>query len=263
VGFYDDLTLTVGGEGLHLRCNRPELEGEDNLCLKALRLWQEEAGHHFGAQITLTKRIPFGAGLGGGSSNAAAILLLANQAAGCPLSLPQLKHLGLKIGADVPLFLSGGALLMEGIGERLRPLPSLDGWVLITRAPLGLATPAVYRAYDTIGAAQGAASQALLQRWSEPLAEIARGLGNDLIPACRFLGLDVEKWLGYLRYCKPLGCCLTGSGSAVFALYGTQAEAQAGALCLEEKLKEELAAQELKDVPCIVAPLSSGGIILE
>jgi 4-diphosphocytidyl-2-C-methyl-D-erythritol kinase len=105
-------------------CSEPELMGS-NLVRRAARLLQERCSISSGARIHLDKRIPWAAGLGGGSSDAAGTLLALNRMWGAGLSHEQLVALGAEIGSDVPLFLVGGTVLLEGRGERVRPLPDL------------------------------------------------------------------------------------------------------------------------------------------
>jgi 4-diphosphocytidyl-2-C-methyl-D-erythritol kinase len=105
-------------------CSEPELL-ENNLVPRTAQLLQERCSISDGARIHLDKRIPWAAGLGGGSSDAAATLLALNRMWGAGLSHAQLVALGAEIGSDVPLFLVGGTVLLEGRGERVRPLPDL------------------------------------------------------------------------------------------------------------------------------------------
>jgi 4-diphosphocytidyl-2-C-methyl-D-erythritol kinase len=157
VGLWDTLCFQQTESGtFELRCNRPELETEDNLCLKAARLWLQatgEAGHvnWNGTRITLKKNIPSGAGLGGGSGNAAATLLALTRLYGAALDEPTLHRLASTLGADVPLFLRGGCVLMEGVGETLSHLPRINGWLSVVQPDQLLSTPRVYAEWDAFG----------------------------------------------------------------------------------------------------------------
>ena len=121
IGLFDTLGLDFSGSpGLSFRCSDPALGGDDNLCLQAARAWLQAtqllAGkrRYFpGIRLTLDKKIPIGAGLGGGSGNAAATLLALNDYFDAPLDEMQLHELGARLGADVPLFLRGGCTLLE------------------------------------------------------------------------------------------------------------------------------------------------------
>ena len=125
---------------------------EGNLVLKAWRLLEREAGHPLTARLHLEKRIPHGAGLGGGSSDAAATLRLGNELFELGLPLSTLLHLAAALGSDVPLFVLGGTSLGLGRGERvypLRPIPLEP--MLLVHPRLYVATPAVYRAIASVG----------------------------------------------------------------------------------------------------------------
>jgi len=120
-----DLRVTAEPEIRIQVRGRPAPSGPDNLVCRAARLLRRKAGVPSGVEMILTKRIPLGAGLGGGSGNAAMTLLGLNQLWGCGLSLSDLAELGAELGADVAFFLRGGSALGEGKGERITPLPDL------------------------------------------------------------------------------------------------------------------------------------------
>ena len=125
VGLHDVVTLEPA-ERLTLTCDPPELESPDNLALRAARLLREHTGHSAGAAISLSKRIPVAAGLGGGSSDAAAVLVGLNRLWGLGLSREEMIPLAASLGSDVPFFLEGGTAMVSGRGERVRALPPAD-----------------------------------------------------------------------------------------------------------------------------------------
>ena len=125
VGLHDVVTLEPA-ERLALACDTPGLDTPDNLAFRAARLLREHAGHSGGAAISLTKRIPVAAGLGGGSSDAAAVLVGLNRLWGLGLSRDEMMPLAASLGSDVPFFLVGGTAMVSGRGERVRPLPPAD-----------------------------------------------------------------------------------------------------------------------------------------
>lgn len=247
VGLYDELEFEFGRPA-ELVCNRQELSGDDNLCLRAAKLYLETAGLRAGdaAKITLKKTIPAGAGLGGGSGNAAATLRAFNNEYGA-LSESELVTLAAKLGADVPLFLSGGAQLMEGIGERLSPLPSLQGWLLIAQPAEPGPTAAVYRAWDDLNRylprKTETATAAILQKLqstevnyeyaANQLAAIAPLLQNDLTEAAQACAVPATGVIEALKACGALGACMTGSGSAAVGLFDSEETARKGQERLE------------------------------
>ncbi len=125
VGLHDVVTLEPA-EGLTLECDTPELESADNLALRAAEVLREHAGHSGGAAISLAKRIPVAAGLGGGSSDAAAVLVGLNRLWDLGLPPEELMPLAAGLGSDVPFFLVGGTAMVSGRGERVRALPPAD-----------------------------------------------------------------------------------------------------------------------------------------
>ncbi len=131
VSLHDTLTFEES-DGITLDCDRPELGTPDNLVLRAAHLLRDYAGVSIGAAINLDKRIPVAAGLGGGSSDAAATLLALNRLWGLELTNADLQPLAAQIGSDVPFFLYGGTGRVFGRGERVEPLPPADlRWAVI------------------------------------------------------------------------------------------------------------------------------------
>ena len=131
IDLHDTLTLEPAPD-ITLECDRPELDFEDNLVLRAAHLLQESANAEKGARIVLHKKVPVSAGLGGGSSDAAAALKGLNRLWGLGLSIDDLSPLAARLGSDVPFFLHGGTAMVQGRGERVRPLPPADlKWVVL------------------------------------------------------------------------------------------------------------------------------------
>lgn len=160
------LALRPGG-GLTLRCTEPGIDPENNTLAKAYRLFSEVSGFCPGVEAVLEKGIPHGAGLGGGSADAAALLKWLNARAPEPLPLPKLAALAARIGADVPFFLYNVPCRATGIGERLVPCPGWLGAAGVAGAGLVLlcpgehvSTPWAYAAWD---------------RWNRPLTEARNG----------------------------------------------------------------------------------------
>jgi len=209
---------------------------DTNLVLRAARLLAAESGERRGLDIVLCKEIPAGSGLGGGSSDAAALLRAACVAWGLTWPAPRLAAVGARIGSDIPWFFAGGAAIVSGRGERVGPsLPIGAGWAVIARPESGLSTPAVYRECRPDGARRGSAAAvatALAEgRWRSAVA----GLGNDLEPAAMRLSPDVGRLLAALRAAGAVRPLLTGSGSACFALTRGQFEARRIAARLEAR----------------------------
>ncbi len=205
----------------------------DDLCTRAARALQAATGCAAGAHITLDKQLPMQAGLGGGSSNAATVLVALNHLWGCGLSRAQLQALALPLGADVPFFVTGwGAALAQGVGEQLSPLAVPEADLLLIKPPVGLSTPAVFghpackRDTDPailegfVADARSPCTQADL-RWQR----MWMWGRNDLQSAAVALAPDVDHALQQLHQAGWPGGRMSGSGSAVFAPApaGTQA----------------------------------------
>ena len=181
----------------------------DDLVLRAARALQSACGTHHGAHISIDKRVPEQAGMGGGSSDAASCLLALNRLWGLGLSVPALAKIGLQLGADVPFFLGGRNAWAEGIGEDLRPLDLPPARFVVAKPPEGLATAAIF-------------GDPQLKRDS-PAAIISGfaanpwGFGhNDLQAVAQRLCPGVTQALKWLES-QGLTGRMTGSGSAVFA----------------------------------------------
>lgn len=152
VDFYDQISFHFEGRAIKIRCHPPEVpEDSANLAFKAAACFREAlmrrrgARASFGLRMDLTKRIPVGAGLGGGSSNAATVLMVLNRYVGHPFAPGELAAMALSLGADVPFFLYGRPAIVTGIGERIAPYSGLDPLaVLIVFPGASLSTAAIY-----------------------------------------------------------------------------------------------------------------------
>lgn len=144
VDWSDTLHFELRTDGVLARHDLgPALPSED-LCLKAARLLQAESGTAFGADISVAKHLPWGAGMGGGSSDAASTLLALNRLWGLNWSRSRLLKLGLRLGADVPFFVGGRNALAQGIGEVLTPVELPTRWYAIVKPPVAIETRAVF-----------------------------------------------------------------------------------------------------------------------
>lgn len=191
----------------------PGVEPEQDLCVRAARLLQAEAGIDAGVDIGLDKRIPMGGGLGGGSSDAATVLLALNRLWGLHWPRARLQALGLRLGADVPVFLFGRSAFGTGIGEHLQPVDLPPAWYLVLVPPTPVSTARVF-------------SDPELTRNSDPI-KIRRFSAwpgrNDLEPVVCRQHPDVARHLRWLRQFVPAG--VTGSGGCVFAAFASEQEA--------------------------------------
>lgn len=209
----DRLTIFVGSAGLRVESPFPP---EEDLTVKAARLILAEKKAKTGVRIRLEKNIPAGAGLGGGSSDAAAATSVLNWLIPPPLPLETLHRLASDLGADVPLFLRGGRLETMGKGERIIPLSSgQERAFLVLIPPLHCATAAVYQKYDELHPKEKAA---LPRLGVNDLEEAALRLYPALIPYREAINTAGG---GY--------CGMSGSGSTFYAAFKKRDQAQAAA----------------------------------
>ncbi|HEX6791624.1 MAG TPA: 4-(cytidine 5'-diphospho)-2-C-methyl-D-erythritol kinase [Candidatus Krumholzibacteria bacterium] len=222
-----DLELTADGR-VEIECTVPDIPtNETNLCHRALVAMRPLAGPSLGARMRIEKRIPAGAGLGGGSSNAAGILMAVRH--GLKLDIPdqRLEKIAASIGSDVPFFLHGGTMLGRGRGELLAPLePLKSGWFLIVKPDVSISTQWVY-SQQTFGLTSHR-TRLNLRTANSVLARFPRGglpfrnaLEAAVLPAYPEVARLVEELLSE----HPCFASMTGSGSAVYAIFEQEARA--------------------------------------
>lgn len=217
----DALTVTLAGEGITLKCDRPELpQGEENLVWRAARQFQEETGLTMGVRLNLSKRIPVAAGLGGGSSDAAGALLALNELTGKPLSQDRLHRLASRLGADVPFFLGRGPAVGRGTGTQLSAVTLLPYWYLLVNPGVPLSTRWVYENLDLAGLSGPPATEA----WDpeHPETWVRNDLGTVAVK--RFP--ELAQLLAGLGEAGAWCQGISGSGPTLFGLFRTREAAQ-------------------------------------
>jgi 4-diphosphocytidyl-2-C-methyl-D-erythritol kinase len=221
VDFGDTLSIEPRQDGqIHLLTPVEGVSHEDNLIVRAARLLIKSAAETgrlpagSGADIRIDKRLPMGGGLGGGSSNAATVLVALNHLWGCGLSQDELAVLGLTLGADVPLFVRGHAAFAEGVGEILTPVHPEEKWYLVAHPGVSIPTPLIFNDPDLPRDTPVRSIETLLKcEFSNDCEVIARK---------RFRKVDAAlSWL--LEYAPSR---LTGTGACVFAEFDSEAAAR-------------------------------------
>ena len=150
VSLYDTVIVETMEKGIKVASSDMTLGGEEDICYKSAVYFFKESGISGGAEITVKKNIPLAAGLGGGSADAAAVLLALNKCYGNPLDLSQLEKIGLSLGADVPFFLHGGTVSVTGIGEIFEKLPNIPKCkIVIAKNASKPSTKEMYRIIDS------------------------------------------------------------------------------------------------------------------
>ena len=217
----DTIDIALRGDG-EIRLLTP-VEGvahEDNLIVRAARLLMKVASESnrlpkgSGADISIDKRLPMGGGLGGGSSNAATVLVALNHLWQCGLSVDELAALGLTLGADVPVFVRGHAAFAEGVGEILTPAEPEEKWYLVAHPGVSIPTPVIFNDPDL--------PRNTPKRSIKTLLKCEFGNDCEVIARKRFREVDAAlSWL--LEYAPSR---LTGTGACVFAEFDTESRAR-------------------------------------
>lgn len=219
IDYGDELAFRIRDDALIRRItDLPGVPEDGDLCVRAARLLQQHTGSRLGADIELVKRLPLGGGLGGGSSDAATTLMALNRLWKTGLSRAQLQELGLRLGADVPVFIFGRSAFAEGVGERLQELFLGPAWYLVLVPEAAVSTAEIFSAPE-------------LTRNTNAITIAAFSAGpghtftgrNDLEPVVVRRYPQVARHLEWLR--RYGDARMTGSGACVFCAFGSEAQA--------------------------------------
>jgi 4-diphosphocytidyl-2-C-methyl-D-erythritol kinase len=225
VNLCDTITITLtGAPGISVTCGKNGVpDGPGNIAWKAAKALLDLADQGQGAAVDIAKHIPVAAGLGGGSSDAAAVLMGMNELLGLGLSKQRLMEIGLTLGADVPFFVFQKPALAEGVGEQLAPMPAMPAaWVLLVNPGVHVSTAWVYRSLQLTNR-EGLAKLPELFRSIEDVCSI---FSNDLesvtIPAFPVIAEIKETMLRE----GAAGAMMSGSGPTVFGLFRDRESAE-------------------------------------
>lgn len=212
----DTVSLALRDDGRIARTRGlPDVAPDADLAVRAARALQQATGCRLGADIAVDKRIPAGGGLGGGSSDAATVLLALNHLWKTGLARSELMRLGLTLGADVPVFVFGASAYAEGVGEQLIPVELAPAWYVVLTPRVAVPTARIFAHPD-------------LKRDSEPIRiqRFSAGPGgNDLQRVVCSMYPEVARHLAWLEQQAP--AMMTGSGASVFAAFAGEREARA------------------------------------
>jgi 4-diphosphocytidyl-2-C-methyl-D-erythritol kinase len=217
IDWCDTLHVELRADGQISRCDvgadSDVVLPDNDLTVRAAKALQQACGTPLGVHISLEKRIPSQAGMGGGSSDAASCLLALQRLWGITLPRHELLALALQLGADVPFFLSGGHAWVEGVGELITPITLPPADFLVVKPPLGLSTPAIF---SSPALKRDSETATLLGFAANNPAQIFRFGHNDLQPVAQELCPQIAQSIDWLS-AQQLEGRMTGSGSAVFA----------------------------------------------
>ena len=210
----DELVLRPREDGqIRLLTELPGVDHDSNLIVRAARLLQRESGCALGADIQLTKRLPMGGGIGGGSSDAATTLVGLAHLWNTRLGEDRLAELGLNLGADVPVFVRGRAAFAEGVGERLQPVDLPEPWFLVIAPQVSVSTAEIFADPELTRNTPAITVRSLL----------AGGGHNDCQPVVEKRYPEVRNALSLLN--KFVQARMTGTGACVFGSFPNEGEA--------------------------------------
>ncbi len=227
IGIYDEITISRSQTSIHTTCpTNPELNGESNLAHKAALAWLEATGEKTGLRIEISKKIPVQAGLGGGSSDAAATLTALQKLGEKPLSDKQLHEIALQLGADVPFFLDPLPRVVRGVGEILGPRQFPEPFYLvIAYAPQGLSTRKVFEnLIIPLTFKHISVNDEPPRKWG--FEQLERLMKNDLQPTAERLYPDIARVQKELKDAGASNSSLTGSGPSVFSIFADEESAR-------------------------------------
>jgi 4-diphosphocytidyl-2-C-methyl-D-erythritol kinase len=246
VGLYDVVTVRTAGEGIAVACGAPGVpDGEGNIAWKAAEAMRVRAGSVSGLRITIRKNIPSAAGLGGGSSDAAAVLAACNRLLGLDLGREELAAMGARLGMDVPFFLYAPTALARGRGELLTPLPPPSPfWVLLVNPGFETSTAWAYKNLN-FGLTKRVDCNNIA---SLPVAKIAEKLHNDLETVTAAAHPEIGEMEQALIGAGALGARMSGSGPTVFGLFEDEGSCRRAARSLD------LRGWKLFPAPALIEP---------
>lgn len=218
VNLTDEIAITLTDTpGITVTCGRIGVpDGPGNIAWKAADTLLELSGDSHGAEISITKNIPVAAGLGGGSSDAATVLMGMNELLELGLSDQRLMQIGVKLGADVPFFIFKKTALAEGIGEELTPMPKMPAaWVLLVNPGVHVSTAWVYKNLQLTNRGELAKLPSLYGSVKDICSIFANDLEAVTIPAFPVIA-DIKD---SMQRHGALGAMMSGSGPTVFGLY--------------------------------------------
>lgn len=228
ISLHDTLHFNLRDDGAVHRTNSIEgVAEEQDLCVRAARLLQSESGCRLGVDITLEKRIPMGGGLGGGSSDAATTLIALNRLWALGLPRKRLMQLGLRLGADVPVFVFGENAFAEGVGEELQAYSLPEAWYVVLFPPVHVPTAQVFTHPELTRDTVSITMRALERQQKQQLRNDLQSVVCDLYP-------EVARYLASLgNFGRAM---MTGSGACVFAEFDSRSQAEA----VLQKLPDEM-----------------------
>ncbi len=233
IKLYDILTFSVTKQNddthIVLLTDNTKLPDDDsNLITKAAKLFSKETGINFFAEVNIEKNIPMGAGLGGGSSDAAGTLMALNEIFGTNLSKERLATMGKELGADVPFFIYGGCMFAEGIGEKLTPMPSLENvFILVATPNVHVSTAYVYKSLVLDGETPHPDTKNVIKALETNNVDLlAQSAGNVLETVTTKEFPEINQFKNIMKDHRCAYTLMSGSGSSVFGVFTDKVKVQ-------------------------------------
>ncbi|MDH4099172.1 MAG: 4-(cytidine 5'-diphospho)-2-C-methyl-D-erythritol kinase [Nitrospirota bacterium] len=254
VGVYDEVAVAKTAGDIRLHCDLPGVPETENIVYRAAKLLREACNVGDGAVITLRKSIPMAAGLGGGSSDAAAAMVALNRLWGLGLDRDELAALGIRLGSDVPFFFGGPAALGKGRGEILEPFPPLEGWVLLVNPGFAVSTAWVYGNIKKLTSLpDNTKLPSFLKKGLTAgnlcIEEVRGYLHNSLEEVTELNYPEVKEIKNRLLDNGASAALMSGSGPTVFGLFHLEEDARKAAAALQRNDRRIFVAPALTRSP--------------
>ena len=230
VSLYDTVRVTKTDSGIRVLSSDNTLGGQEDITYKAAKLFFEKTGIIGGVEIKVDKNIPVAAGLGGGSTDAAAVLLLLNRLYENPLDIKTLEEIAIKLGADVPFFLYGGTIAVSGIGEIFEKLPDMPKChLVIAKKGVKPSTKEMYEVIDNTDVSSFRPNNIAAKKAIENanLNILCENINNVFSAAW-----ETDEIALIMKECGALAVSLSGSGPSYFGIFDNENHAKTAAECL-------------------------------
>ena len=227
VDLYDVITIERAEKGIDFSCDSPDVPSDDtNLAVKAAKLMTETYGIKEGVKINLNKNIPVAAGMAGGSTDGAAVIIGMNKIFDLDLTMQDMIDTGVKIGADIPFCIQGGCAIAEGIGEKLRELDNrTEMYTLIAKPPINVSTVHVYKSLKWQEVTHPDMDRVIKGIMAGSMDDIVAGMGNVLESVTCSEYDIINELKKSMMDLGASGSLMSGSGPTVFGLFKNKEEA--------------------------------------
>lgn len=242
IDIFDELEISyISGEGIKISSNEPSVPtGESNTAYKAAKLFFEKINKKQGVLIHIEKNIPQGAGLAGGSADAAGVLKALNELEDKPLSEEELLNIARNVGADVPFCVKGGTMLCCGIGEKMTPISSAKGvYALILKPFISVSTPWAYKALDKEKVWEHPKTERLVSALKEGDYSAFSKFGGNTLEAPVFKEYkEIEELKKAMLAKEAIFSLMTGSGACVYGIFESEKAAKAAFDAVKTKVEK-------------------------